>query len=136
MNLRALKHEDSKFVVFYTRRLEYMNSLPYKTSMFQYIYGDSKISMFKPWRFLNLHVLKYGDSKISMFKPQRLNFVNKNFNYQFLNWYRRNETKFIEKKFQQHAITYTGHWFSEEEKIRKSNIFYGISMFYTRRFLL
>ena len=27
----------------------------------------------------------------------------------FLNCYRRKKTKFIEKKFQQHAITYTGH---------------------------
>ena len=50
--------------------------------------GDLKISVFKPRRFLNLHVLQHGDSKISI-EERKLNLLR--------------------KKFQQHAITYTGH---------------------------
>jgi len=70
---------------------------------------DSKISMFKPQRFLNLHVLKHGDSKFSMFRNTAIKFCIKKFKIPILNCYRRKKTKFIEKKFQQHAITYTGH---------------------------
>ena len=42
-------------------------------------YEDSKISVFKPWRFLNLHVLKHGDSKISMFWNTATKFCIKKF---------------------------------------------------------
>ena len=45
---------------------------------------DSKISVFKPRRFLNLYVLKHGDSKISNFKiaieERKLSLLRKNFN--------------------------------------------------------
>ena len=43
-----------------TRRLEYMNSLPYKTSMFQYI-EIFESPCIEIWRLENLHVSEHGD---------------------------------------------------------------------------
>jgi len=82
------------------------------------------------------HVLKHGDSKISMFQNTVIQFCLKKFKIPILKLHRRKKTKFIEKKFQQHAITYTGHWFSVKKKSKIKHFLWNLHVLYTEIFTL
>ena len=46
------------------------------------------------------------------------------------------KTKFTENKFQQHAITYTCHWFPEENKFQNQTFFLNLHVLYKEIFTL